>query len=184
MRHLSRKHTDILQWTFCYFKDSRTSSTVDMLNCTHLYTHSLNMKRLELETNRPSFGKILNQKLPHRILNYLGMWLLKGDSGAVDERWVSEQMGGGGGKSVTTAGLVMQDSWEADVNCVLQCLQLRVLSPNKITHRPFLNPSISPSIHMRNVLKHYSQGRPCFKVTVEQLEGIVSQDIKWNLTEQ
>lgn len=42
-------------------------------------------------------------------LPYLGVWLLKGDSGAVDERRVSEQVGGGGGESVSAAGLVVQD---------------------------------------------------------------------------
>lgn len=55
------------------------------------------------------------------------MWLLKGDSGAVDERRVSEQVGGGGGESVRAAGLVVQDGREADVNRVLQRLQLRLL---------------------------------------------------------
>lgn len=64
-------------------------------------------------------------------LLYLGVWLLKGDSGAVDERRVSEQVGRGAGKSVTAAGLVVQDSGEADVNRVLQRLQLGLLSPKQ-----------------------------------------------------
>ena len=60
-------------------------------------------------------------------VHYLGVWLLKGDSGAVDEWGVSEQVGGGGGEPVAAGVLVVQNSREADVHCVLQCLQLRLL---------------------------------------------------------
>lgn len=51
-------------------------------------------------------------------------------------------------------GLVLQDSREADVNRVLQSLQLRLLFPNKILHATQnLNVSIHPSLHMENALK-------------------------------
>lgn len=116
------------------------------------------------------------------ILNYLGMWLLKGDSGAVDEWWVSEQMGGGCGKSVTAAGLVLQDGWEADVNCVLQRLQLRLLSPNKITHTTrFLNPSFRA--YAWEIYLTSNPGLPGGG-TFKQLGSKVIQDMKCNSSEE
>lgn len=137
-----------------WFKDSTTSSTADIWQTEHHSTDSKYKNLRFLHQARLSSGQTWNQMEVSGILNYLGMWLLKGDSGAVDEWWVSEQVGGGGGKSVTAAGLVVQDSWEADVNCVLQRLQLRLLSPNKITHTSRFQNPFPPSIHMRNVLKH------------------------------
>lgn len=117
----------------------------------------------------PHFTQPLNHRKLRRTVNYLGMWLLKGDSGAIDEWWVSEQVGGGGGESVTAAGLVVQDSWEADVNCVLQRLQLRLLSP-KQSHT-YKNISFSPTIpsgHRRN-LRHYNYRKQCDKVTLDRV---------------
>lgn len=61
---------------------------------------------------------------------YLGMRLLEGDPGAVEEWGVSEEVGGGSREAVGTARLIVQDSRETDVNGVLQGLQLRLLPNN------------------------------------------------------
>ena len=59
------------------------------------------------------------------------MWLLESESGVVHHKWrVSKQVGRSGRESVAASGLVLQDSWKADVHCVFQCLQLRFLSQN------------------------------------------------------
>ena len=61
-------------------------------------------------------------------MRYLGVGLLVGDSGAVDERRVSEQLGRTGRETMAAAVvLVLQDGREADMDRVLKSLELRLL---------------------------------------------------------
>ena len=95
-----------------------------------------------------------------RRRGYLGVWLLEGDSGVVDERRVAEQLSGGSGVPVTAAAamLVEQDGREADVDRVFQGLELRLLTQTmgrdghghremEVRHRTFhaLSLPVSPS---------------------------------------
>ena len=71
------------------------------------------------------------------------MGLLVGDSGAVDERRVSEQLGRAGRETMAAAVvLVLQNGREADVDRVLKGLELRLLVGKNKTDHSGICPSI------------------------------------------
>lgn len=58
---------------------------------------------------------------------YLCMWLLKSDSGAVDQWSVPKQVSGCSRESVSICCLAVQNRGEAEMHCVLQGFELRLL---------------------------------------------------------
>lgn len=61
------------------------------------------------------------------LVLYLCMWLLKSDSGAVDQWSVPKQVSGRRGESVAVGCLAVQNRGEAEVDRVLQGFELRLL---------------------------------------------------------